>query len=32
MLICDQLDIFVSVTKRHVENLEKLLRSTVIVG
>ena len=32
MLICDQLDIFVSVTRRHVENLEKLLKSTVIVG
>jgi hypothetical protein len=31
MLICDQLDIFVSVTKRHMENLEKLLRSTVVV-
>ena len=31
MLICDQLDIFVSVTRRHVENLEKLLRNTVIV-
>jgi hypothetical protein len=31
MLICDQLDIFVTETKRHTENLEKLLRSTVIV-
>jgi hypothetical protein len=31
VLICDQLDIFVSVAKRHLENLEKLMRSTVIV-
>ena len=31
MLICDQLDIFVSVTKTHMENLEKLMRSTVII-
>jgi hypothetical protein len=32
VLIHDQLEIFVSVTKRHVENLEKLMRCTVIVN
>jgi hypothetical protein len=31
MMIHDQLDIFVSVTKHHMENLEKLLRSTAVV-
>jgi hypothetical protein len=31
MVIHDQLDVFVSVTRRHVENLEKVLRNTVIV-
>jgi len=31
MIIHDQLDIFVSVTKHHMENLEKLLRSTAVV-
>ena len=31
LLIHDQLEIFVSVAKNHLENLEKLLRHTVIV-
>ena len=31
MIIHDQLDIFISMTKIHMENLEKLMRHTVIV-
>ena len=31
VLIHDQLEIFVSVAKNHVENLERLMRSTVII-
>jgi hypothetical protein len=31
VLIHDQLEIFVSVAKNHLENLEKLMRHTVIV-
>ncbi len=31
VLIHDQLEIFVSVTKHHLENLEKLMRHTVVV-
>jgi hypothetical protein len=31
VLIHDQLEIFASVAKHHMENLEKLMRSTVII-
>lgn len=31
MIIHDQLDVFISVTKHHMENLEKIMRSTEIV-